>query len=79
MNASYAASKTMSDLRSLAQSTQACSWAFVATAPVFCLVVAVTCTLVHAFGDCPLRSPAVLTLFFVTLAAMPGFLPEKGN
>ena len=34
MNASYAASKTMSDLRSLAQSTQAWSWAYVATAPV---------------------------------------------
>ena len=47
-------------------------------APAFCLLVAITCTLVHAFGDCPLRSPAVLTLFFVTLAAMPGFLPEKG-
>ena len=51
---------------------------FALPAPVFCLLVAVTCTLVHAFGDCPLRSPAVLTLFFVTLAAMPGFLPEKG-
>ncbi|MBQ3343083.1 MAG: O-antigen ligase family protein, partial [Kiritimatiellae bacterium] len=52
---------------------------FVLPAPAFCLLVAITCTLVHAFGDCPLRSPAVLTLFFVTLAAMPGFLPEKGN
>ena len=52
---------------------------FALPAPVFCLVVAVTCTLVHAFGDCPLRSPAVLTLFLVTLAAMPGFLPEKGD
>ena len=51
---------------------------FVLPAPAFCLLVAITCTLVHAFGDCPLRSPAVLTLFFVTLAAMPGFLPEKG-
>ena len=52
---------------------------FVLPAPVFCLLVALVCTLVHAFGDCPLRSPAVLTLFFATLAAMPGFLPEKGN
>ena len=52
---------------------------FVLPAPVFCLLVAATCTLVHAFGDCPLRSPAVLTLFLVTLAAMPGFLPEKGD
>ncbi|MBR2839608.1 MAG: O-antigen ligase family protein [Kiritimatiellae bacterium] len=52
---------------------------FVLPAPAFCLLVAVACTLVHAFGDCPLRSPAVLTLFLVTLAAMPGFLPEKGE
>ena len=51
---------------------------FILPAPLFCLFVATTCTLIHAFGDCPLRSPAVLTLFFVTLAAMPGFLPEKG-
>ena len=52
---------------------------FVLPAPAFCLVVAAACTLVHAFGDCPLRSPAVLTLFLVTLAAIPGFLPEKGE
>ncbi|MBO7684121.1 MAG: O-antigen ligase family protein [Kiritimatiellae bacterium] len=51
---------------------------FVLPAPVFCLLVALGCTLVHAFGDCPLRSPAVLTLFFAALAAMPGFMPEKG-
>ena len=51
---------------------------FILPAPLFCIFVASLCTLIHAFGDCPLRSPAILTLFFVTLAAMPGFLPEKG-
>ena len=52
---------------------------FVLPAPAFCLLVAASCTLIHAFGDCPLRSPAVLTLFLATLAAIPGFLPEKGE
>ena len=51
---------------------------FVLPAPLFCIFVAALCTLIHAFGDCPLRSPAILTLFMVALAAMPGFLPEKG-
>lgn len=51
---------------------------FILPAPLFCMFVAAVCTLIHAFGDCPLRSAAILTLFFVTLAAMPGFLPEKG-
>ena len=51
---------------------------FILPAPLFCIFVASLCTLIHAFGDCPLRSPAILTLLFVTLAAMPGFLPEKG-
>ena len=45
-------------------------------APAFCILVAVTSTLIHSFGDCPLRSPAILTLFFVSLAAIPGFLPK---
>ena len=34
---------------------------------------------VHAFGDCPLRSPAVLSLLFVSLAAVPGFLPRSSR
>jgi len=49
---------------------------FVLPAPVFCILMTSLATLVHAFGDCPLRSPAVLTLFFVSLAAMDGFLPR---
>ena len=52
---------------------------FVLPAGAFCMLVALTCTLVHAFGDSPLRSPAVLTLLFVSLAALPGFMPKKGS
>lgn len=33
-------------------------------------------TLIHAFYDCPLRSPAVLSLFFVQLVMVDGFLPR---
>ena len=43
----------------------------------FSLLVAATVPVVHAFGDCPLRSPAVLTLFYVTLACVPGYLPRE--
>lgn len=49
---------------------------FALPAPAFCILVAVASTLIHSFGDCPLRSPAILTLFFVSLAAIPGFLPK---
>lgn len=47
---------------------------FVLPAPVFFLLVTVLATVIHAFGDCPLRSSAALTLFFVELAALPGFM-----
>ena len=49
---------------------------FVLPAPVFCILATSAATFVHAFGDCPLRSPAVLTLLYVSLAAMDGFLPR---
>ena len=49
---------------------------FALPAPVFIILVTAIATLIHAFGDCPLRSPAVLTLFFVSLAALPGFMPK---
>lgn len=52
---------------------------FALPAPAFFVLVTVVCTLIHAFGDCPLRSPAVLTLFFVSLAAIPGFLPRENR
>jgi len=49
---------------------------FVLPAPVFCILATAAATFVHGFGDCPLRSPAVLTLFLVSLAAMDGYLPR---
>ncbi len=53
---------------------------FVLPAPVFFILSAAVATFIHGFGDCPLRSPAVLTLFFVSLAAVDGFLPRlKGE
>ena len=52
---------------------------FALPAPAFFILVAATATLIHSFGDCPMRSPAVLVLFFVSLAAIPGFLPKKSN
>ncbi len=48
---------------------------FILPAPVFCILMTALATCIHAFADCPFRSPAVLTLFFVSLAAMDGFLP----
>ena len=49
---------------------------FALPAPALFILVAAACTFVHAFADCPLRSPAVLTLFYVSLAAIPGFMPS---
>ena len=49
---------------------------FVIPAPVFCIVMAAVATMIHAFGDCPLRSPAILSLFLVSLAAIDGYLPR---
>ena len=49
---------------------------FVIPAPVFCIIMAAVATLIHAFGDCILRSPAVLSLFLVSLATIDGFLPR---
>ena len=45
-------------------------------APVF-ILVAVSAVMIHAFGDCPLRSCAILDLVFVSLAALPGFMPKQ--
>ena len=49
---------------------------FVIPAPVFCILMAAVATLIHAFGDCPMRSPAILSLFLVSLAAIDGYLPH---
>jgi O-antigen ligase len=50
---------------------------FALPGPAFAVLTAAAVPLVHAFGDCPLRSPAVLTLFFTSLAAVGGFLPRE--
>ena len=52
---------------------------FVLPAPVFIIMVTALSTFVHAFGDCPLRSCAVLDLFFISLAVLPGFMPKPGE
>jgi len=49
---------------------------FVLPAPVFIILLTALATVIHGFGDCPFRSPAVLSLFFIELAAMPAFLPR---
>lgn len=48
---------------------------FVIPAPTFFILMTAIATIIHAFGDCPLRSPAVLSLFFISLATMEGYLP----
>ena len=50
---------------------------FVLPAPVLFILLTAVCTVIHAFGDCPLRSCAVLDLFYVSLAALPGFMPME--
>ena len=52
---------------------------FVLPAPAFAILAGAVAVCVHAFGDCPLRSPAVLVLLFVSLAAIPGFLPRSSR
>jgi len=49
---------------------------FVIPAPVFCILATAVATVIHGFGDCIFRSPAVLSLFMVSLASMDGFLPR---
>ena len=49
---------------------------FVLPAPVFCILMTSVATFIHGFADCPFRSPAVLSLFYISLAAMDGFLPR---
>ena len=52
---------------------------FVLPAPAFAIIAGAIAVAVHAFGDCPLRTPANLTLLFVSLAAIPGFLPRSSR
>lgn len=50
---------------------------FALPAAPFFILVAVSAVMIHAFGDCPLRSCAVLDLVFISLAALPGFMPKQ--
>lgn len=50
---------------------------FVLPEPVFVILVACTATLIHAFGDCPLRSVAISDVLLISLAALPGFMPRE--
>lgn len=52
---------------------------FALPAPAFTLLIADCVTVVHAFGDCPLRSPAILMLFYIVLAAIPGFVKRPSG
>lgn len=49
---------------------------FAFPAPALFVLLTALSTFVHSFCDCPLRSPAVLSLFFISLAAVDGFLPR---
>jgi len=49
---------------------------FALPAPVFFILITILTTFIHAFSDCPLRSPAILMLYFVSMAALPGFMPK---
>lgn len=50
---------------------------FALPAAAFFILAAVTAVMIHAFGDCPLRSCAILDLVFISLAALPGFMPKQ--
>ena len=49
---------------------------FALPAAAFFILVTAVSTLIHAFCDCPFRSCAVLTLFYVSLASLSGFMPK---
>ena len=52
---------------------------FALPAPVFFILLTALSTVIHAFCDCPLRSCAVLDLFYISLAALPGFMPKEAH
>lgn len=52
---------------------------FALPAGAFAGMMALVATLIHSFGDCPLRSPAVLSLFFIVLASIDGYMPTMQN
>lgn len=50
---------------------------FALPAPVFCISLGAVATVIHSCGDCAMRSPAVLILFFTSLAALDGYMPHS--
>ena len=50
---------------------------FCVPAVVVGVLLAAAANLIHAFGDCIFRSPAVLIQFLLLLAAVEGFLPHE--
>lgn len=52
---------------------------FCVPAAVVGVLLAAIANLIHAFGDCVFRSPAVLSQFLVLLAAADGFLGDEGE
>ena len=50
---------------------------FCVPAVVVGVLIAAAANLVHAFGDCVFRSPAVLTQFLLLLASVEGFLSNR--
>ena len=49
---------------------------FALPAPAFCILTACCATVIHGVADCPFRTASILTLFFVSLAAIDGFMPK---
>ena len=45
--------------------------------PIFWTFTGVIFVLIHAFGDCPLRSGAVMCALLTALASTEGFLPDR--
>lgn len=45
-------------------------------AGAFWTLVGCVAVMIHALGDCPLRSPAVLSALLISIAAIDGFLPR---
>ena len=52
---------------------------FVCPAATVALLLAAVCTCIHSFGDCAMRSPAVLSTFFVCIGCAEGFMPTLAS
>ena len=52
---------------------------FALPAPAFAVIIAAAVPIIHAFGDCPFRSAAVMSLFFTMLACIDGYLPDDAS